>query len=66
LIETVMANTRPCRCGSTERWRMPNIAMMKGAEKSPAANIATMSTGTDPASGTAISGIPESAVKATT
>ena len=36
----------------------PNIAMMNGAEKRPAANIATMSAGTDPASGTAMSGMP--------
>jgi hypothetical protein len=58
LIETVMANTRPCRCGSTARWRIPNMAMMNGAEKRPAANIASMSTGTEPASGTSMSGMP--------
>jgi hypothetical protein len=32
--------------------------MMNGAEKRPAANIASMRTGTEPASGTAMSGIP--------
>ena len=53
-----MAKTRPCRYGSTDRWRIPNIAMINGAEKRPAANIASISSGTEAASGTAMSGIP--------